>query len=76
MKEQQTPVLSLNGKNYPIDELPADIQNLLDIYGIWENELKMAKVEVFKLEAAIKGVSFEIEHRIQQFESTPVPPQG
>ena len=69
-----TQVLSLGGKDYPIASLPADVQNLLAIYGKWDNELKNAKVEVFKLEAALKGISLEIEIRLKQHESTPQVP--
>jgi len=69
--ETQAPTLSLNGKNYPVDSLPSDVKNLLGIYSKWGSELKNAKVEVFKLEAAIKGISAEIELRITQLESTP-----
>jgi hypothetical protein len=67
----EIPVLRMNDKNYPVDSLPQDVKYLLGIYASWESELKTAKVEVFKLEAAIKGISSEIELRIQQFESTP-----
>lgn len=70
-EELKSPALAINGKEYPIDQLPGDIQNLLNIYSKWETELKAAKVEVFKLEAAIKGITVEIETRVHQFENTP-----
>jgi hypothetical protein len=71
--DQQT--LTINGKEHPVTSLPQDVQNLLSIYAKWENELKASKVEVFKLEAAIKGLSIEIETRMQQIDSTPEVPQ-
>jgi hypothetical protein len=69
-----TQVLAIGGKEYAVTDLPADVQNLLGIYAIWEGELKTAKIEVFKLEAAIKGLSSEIEIRLKQHESTPQVP--
>ena len=77
MNTPETPgqTLSINGKEHSVQGLPADIQNLLVIYAKWENELKAAKVEVFKLEAAIKGLSAEIELRVQQYADTPEAPQ-
>lgn len=69
--DKEVPVLTVNGKDYPLDSLPADIKNLIDVYGRWQGELKEAKIEVFKLEAAVRGVESEIELRIRQIESTP-----
>lgn len=66
--------LSINGKDHSISSLPSDIQNLLVIFSKWETELKTAKIEVFKLEAAIKGLSAEIELRVKQFTETPEVP--
>lgn len=66
--------LSINGKDHPISSLPSDVQNLLVIFTKWETELKTAKIEVFKLEAAIKGLSAEIELRVKQFDETPEVP--
>jgi hypothetical protein len=71
---EPTQVLAIGGKEYPVADLPGDVQNLLGIYAIWEGELKTAKIEVFKLEAAIKGLSSEIEVRLKQHESTPQVP--
>lgn len=58
--------LSIRGKDYTVSDLGPDIQNLLDLFGKWEAELKQSKVEVFKLEAALKGLSAEIEHRVSK----------
>ena len=66
--ELNSKTLTINGKEYSILMLPADVQHLLSIYAKWENELKTAKVEVFKLEAAIKGLSMEIDTRVRQSE--------
>lgn len=66
--------LSINGKEHSIQSLPSDIKNLLAIFSKWETELKTAKIEVFKLEAAIKGLSTEIELRVQQIADTPEVP--
>lgn len=56
-------MVSIGGKSYPFSQLPKDLQDLITVYTRWEKELADAKVEVFKLEAALKGISKEIELR-------------
>lgn len=57
-------MLTINGKEYVIQNLPAEVQEMIRIYQTWEQELVKQRLEVFKLEAAMKGVGFEIEHRL------------
>lgn len=59
-------ILSLDGKDYRVEDLPPDIQNMLAIYTTWTEELKVARVEVYKLEAATRGITSEIQLRIKQ----------
>lgn len=63
-KTPEIPVLSIKGRDYPVHELPQDIQNLITIYQKWQMELEEKKLEVFKQEAAIRGIETEIELRI------------
>lgn len=65
------PVVTLHGKDYPMSTLPQDVRNLIEVHGLWQEETKKAKIEVFKLEAAIRGIEAEIEIRINQIENTP-----
>lgn len=60
----EVPVLSIKGQDYPVAELPQDIQKLIKIYEKWQLELSDKKLEVFKQEAAIRGIEMEIELRI------------
>lgn len=60
----EIPVLSIKGKDFPVPQLPQDIQNLIKIYEKWQLELADKKLEVFKQEAAIRGIEVEIETRI------------
>ena len=53
--------------SYIVDDLPAAIKDRISIYQAWENDLNAAKLEVFKLEAARHGLSFEIESMVRQF---------
>lgn len=62
---QDVPMLNVDGVNFPISSLPEDIKDLISIYQNWEVELKNQRVEVFKLEAAIRGVSTEIQSRVR-----------
>lgn len=58
-------VVTIGGKAYQFSILPKEVQDLIAVYSKWERELADAKVEVFKLEAAMKGVSKEIELRME-----------
>lgn len=54
------------GEKLPLSSLPKDVQDLFEIHMKWEAELATARVEVFKLEAAIRGLGSEIEHRLTE----------
>jgi predicted nucleic acid-binding Zn-ribbon protein len=56
----------VDGVEYPIKDLPKDIQDLFDMFHEWSVELQAAKRLVFKNEAAIRAISAEIEARIRQ----------
>lgn len=58
-------VITIKGSTYPLESLPKEIQDLVSVYKRWEVELSNTKVEVFKLEAALKRVGQEIEIRVE-----------
>lgn len=58
-------IITIKEKNYVLSELSKDIQDLVSIYKRWEIELSDRKIEVFKIEAALKSVGKEIEVRIE-----------
>jgi hypothetical protein len=60
--------LTLGEKEYDTERLPDEIQHLITVYSKWQEELAAQRVEMFKLEAALKSVSLEIEYRIKQIE--------
>lgn len=62
--------ITIGEKTIEVESLPPEIKQFLAIYSAWEDELSAAKVEVFKLEAAIKGLSQEIEIRLKSIEDT------
>ena len=66
MSKETEPSITFRGKTIPISALPKEITDLLDVHGKWEEELSHAKIEVFKLEAAIRGISIEIDHRLTE----------
>lgn len=77
--------ITVDGVQYPVTNLPADIQQIFYIYQEWDQDLTGARKEVFKLESAIRAVSAEIEARIRQHASeqkaaleqlTAAPPAG
>jgi len=64
------PTITINGKTYAISALPQDIKETIGIYKIWTDELNTAKREVYKLEAANRGLSIELENRFKQLEAS------
>ena len=68
--QQEEPTLFVDGMNFPIKDLPADLQELISIFQQWEVQLKTQKVESFKTEAAIRAVSSEIQTRIKALNAT------
>ena len=63
---QEEPSITYKGATIPLSALPKDITDLLDLHTKWEGELSAARVEVFKLEAAIRGLGSEIDHRLSE----------
>jgi hypothetical protein len=58
----------IDGVELAVDELPADVRELITIYERWSTEeLVKAKIEVFKLEAAVAQISTEIQKRVVAF---------
>ena len=64
--EPVEPTITSGDKNYSISALPEDLQRLIKLYQLWEEELEQAKIQVFKIEAAIRGLGMELEGRIRQ----------
>jgi hypothetical protein len=60
-------IVTMKGKQYILATLPKEIQDLISVYVRFEGELSNAKVEVFKLEAAMKQVGREIDLRMARF---------
>lgn len=63
--QQEIPMVTVDGVNFPIHNLPEDIKELLEVYQGWEAELKTQKVAIFKTEAAIRAVGSEIQTRVR-----------
>jgi len=64
------PTITINNKTYVINALPQEIKEKINVYSIWANELAVAKREVFKLEAANRGLSLELENNFKQLEAS------
>ena len=61
--------MNLNGKQYPLSQLPPDIRDLINIHQSWEKELVEQRVAVFKTEAAIKALATEVAARTEKLEA-------
>lgn len=60
---QQTQAVStvtIDGNDYEIEKLSPAARALLSFYQTWSNELASARLEVAKLEAALRQLSTEI----------------
>lgn len=53
-----------------IQNLPDDIQKLVKLGDTWQKELQQSRVDLFKNEAAIRGLSMEIEFRYNNYLQT------
>jgi hypothetical protein len=63
-KDPNEQVLEIDGKFFPIKDLPANVTELLKLFTIWEEEKAVAVREVQKVDAALKSVSQEIASRM------------
>lgn len=61
----QPPTVTFNNKTYLIQALPQDVQELIGVHQTWNGELTNQRREVFKLEAAIRGLMSELEIRFK-----------
>lgn len=52
--------VTIGGMEYNIDELGADVQNLIALHQKWKRDASEAKMEVLKSEAACKEVGRRI----------------
>ena len=59
--------VTVDDQNYPLADLPGDVQELVTIYQRWETALAEQRLEVFKSEAALRGLSTEIQSRVRAF---------
>ena len=64
----QEPSITVNGNTYSMTNLPPEIKELIAIYQAWDVELIAQRREVFKLEAALRALSGEIELRFKNLE--------
>lgn len=57
--------ITFNDKVYVISALPQEVQELINIHQSWSVELGEQRREVFKLEAALRGLLLELETRFK-----------
>ncbi len=72
--EEQEAVIVYEGTPIKVASLPKEIQNYINCFSTWERELQAARIEVFKLEAAIRGITAEVNARIGLHLNPPKPP--
>ena len=71
------PTITFNGKNYLIESLPSDVQDLINLHTAWDRELLQARHEVFKLEAALRGLLPEMDIRLKAVDAVaPIGPDA
>lgn len=74
IKTEEKPTITFNDKTYILEALPQDVQEFIAIHKLWHDELNQQRREVFKLEAALRGLLTEIDVRIKAFELSKSPP--
>lgn len=63
------PIVTFNNKTYITRALPQDIQELVQIHQEWTGALAIARREVFKHEAALRGLLGELEGRFKAIDA-------
>ena len=58
-------ILKIGEMTSPLSEVPQDVSNLIEIYKKWEQDCQTQRLEVYKTEAAMRGLTVEIETRLQ-----------
>ena len=66
MSEQTDPILTIGDFSLPISQYPEEVVRLYSLHVKWKEELEEKKLEVFKQEAAIRGIESEIMFRVEQ----------
>jgi hypothetical protein len=69
IQESQEQTITFNEKPYVISSLPKELQELIQIHQQWSNDQIKAKLEVFKLDAALRGLISEMETRFSALET-------
>lgn len=67
MTDKQT--VTIQGKDYVEEDLPLEIRQLISINKTWNKDLVDAKLEVSKVEAALRELAREIVDKITAIES-------
>jgi len=68
-KSNDQPVLEIDGKFYPIADLPKEVTDLLELFTCWDSEKAKAIREVQKLDAALKSLTTEISSRMAMYDA-------
>ncbi len=56
----QVPTVTIDGVEYEVEKLSPAARSLISFYQTWSGELASARLEVAKLEAALRQLSSEI----------------
>jgi hypothetical protein len=65
----ENPTVTFNNKVYLLAALDTQMQDMIKIHQLWQQEHETARREVFKLEAALKGLMSELELRFKAVDS-------
>lgn len=62
-------MLEIDGKFYPISELPKEVTDMLGLFTRWTNEKTEAIIELQKIDAALKSLGTEITARVAVYDA-------
>lgn len=65
--ELPQPMLNLLGADFPVSELPIEVQGMLAQFIRWEKDKQSLIDELQKHDAALRSLSVEIATRVSQF---------
>lgn len=67
MDQTLNPTITVGDQTFLIADLPPETQRIVNIYRSWEADLDKARIEVFKYEAALRGLTKELEVRVLEY---------
>lgn len=65
---EESPTITIDDKEYKVEDLTKEQQSLVTIYRKWSEELNESRLEMAKLESALRDLTREITNSVTEQE--------